>query len=55
MATDMIDLEPAKQSKREYQKRGLGTMKRAMKHLGRRSIEVDWSDQQELVAPAWFE
>ena len=39
MATGMIDVEPAKRSKREYRKHGLGTMKRAMKRLGGRSVD----------------
>jgi hypothetical protein len=38
MATDMIDAEPAKHSIRKYRKHGLGTMKRAITHLGSRSL-----------------
>jgi hypothetical protein len=39
MATNTIDAEPAKHATREYRKHGLGTMKRAIKHLGSRSID----------------
>lgn len=39
MATDMIDAEPAKKSKRYYAKHGLTTLKNAVRVLGGRAID----------------
>ena len=54
MATNMIDVEPAKHSKRELQQHGLRNMKYANKHLCGPSIEAEGSDLVALVATSWF-